>query len=342
MSTNTKYLVLGTAIVGVTAAATLIAFAEDSTASWKITPSFSVNKVRLTLRHSSAHGNWRESRDVELDKFRGLSLSMLGTTGPAKFEYVADAGRLVCEGRFLLGSGSGDYTFQPDREFVAFLQKLGYDTPDDDQLFSMLMMDINREFAQGIRDAGLKASTTDLIQLRTHGVAISFIRAARQAGYESFTADDFAQLRIHGVEAALLRDLRDAGYNLRAGEISELAIHGVDSHYVRELKSLGLQPDSTDLVQFRIHGVEPDYLKSLKDAGYTNLRADEINQLRNHGVEGRFAQEARRLGYDFSPDDLAQLKIHGVDEAYLKRLKDSGMRNLNADQIAQLRIHGVD
>src|SRR5690349_4826522 len=110
MSVNARYLILGAAIASVMAAATLLAFAEDSTASWRITPSFSVNKVHLTLRRSGNHGNWRESRDVDLNKFRGLSLAMLGTTGPAKFEYVADAGRLLCEGRFLLGAGSGDYT----------------------------------------------------------------------------------------------------------------------------------------------------------------------------------------------------------------------------------------
>jgi hypothetical protein len=36
------------------------------------------------------------------------------------------------------------------------------------------------------------------------------------------------------------------------------------------------------------------------------------------------------------------LRIHGVDGSYLKRLRDAGMRNLNAEQIAKLRIHGVD
>ncbi len=61
-----------------------------------------------------------------------------------------------------------------------------------------------------------------------------------------------------------------------------------------------------------------------------------------HGVEASFVQQARRLGYDFTPQELAQLRMHGVDGAYLKRLQDTGMRNLNAEQIAKLRMHGVD
>jgi len=342
MGNNSKYFTFALVVLGVMAAAGLLAFSEDWDAQWRLTPSLSVNKVHLTVRHSNLHGNWSNSRDVPLDSFRGFSLSMLGSPGPAKFEYVADAGRLLCEGRFLVGSGSGSYTFAPDPAFISALQQMGYDTPDDEQLFSMLMMDINRAFAREIRDSGLRASTSDLIQLRIHGVTLDYIRETRQAGYQNFSADDYAQLRIHGVDTNFLRDLKAAGYDLRASEIAQLRIHGVDSRYMRDLKSYGLKPDAMDLSQMRIHGVTPEYLKGLKDAGYENLRIDEINQLRNHGVEPRFAQEARRLGYDFTADELAQLRIHGVDAAYLQRLQDAGMRHLNAQQIAKLRMHGVD
>jgi hypothetical protein len=342
MRNNSKYFTIALVILGVMAAATLLAFSEDWNAQWRITPSLSVNQVHFTVRHSSIHGEWSNSRDVPLDRFRGFSLAMLASPGPAKFEYVADAGRLLCEGRFSLGTGSGSYTFTPDQEFIAALRQMGYDAPDDEQLFSMLMMDINRAFARGIRDAGLRASSQDLLALKMHGITLDYIREARQAGYPNFTADDYVQLRIHGVDISLLRDLKAAGYDLRAGDISQLRIHGVDSGYIRDLKSYGLKPEAADLTQMRIHGVTPEYLKGLKDAGYENLHVDEINQLRIHGVDTGFVQQAHRLGYDFTPQELAQLRIHGVDGAYLKRLQDAGMKNLNAEQIAKLRIHGVD
>ena len=342
MGNNSKYFTVALAILGVMAAATLLAFSEDWNAQWRITPSLSVDQVHFTVRHSNIHGNWSNSRDVPLENFRGFSLAMLASPGAAKFEYVADAGRLLCEGRFLVGTGSGSYTFTRDPAFVSALQQMGYDTPDDEQLFSMLMMDINRAFAREIRESGLRASTSDLIRLRIHGISLDYIREARQAGYQDFSADDYVQLRIHGVDTGLLRDLRTAGYDLRAGDITQLRIHGVDSGYIRALKNYGLKPDAQDLTQMRIHGVMPEYLKGLKDAGYENLRAEEINQLRIHGVDTGFVRQARRLGYDFTPEELAQLRIHGVDGAYLQRLQDAGMRNLNAEQIAKLRMHGVD
>jgi hypothetical protein len=342
MGNNSKYFAIAVATLGVMAAATLLAFSEDWGAQWRITPSLSINKVHFTVRALNRHGEWSNSRDVPLDRFRGFSLSMLASPGTAKFEYVADAGRLICEGRFLVGTGSGTYTFAPDPGFASALQQMGYDAPDEDQLFSMLMMDINREFAREIRDAGLRASTSDLLQLRIHGVTLDYIREARQAGYQNFTAEDYAQLRIHGVDTAFLRDLKDAGYDLRAADIAQLRIHGVDSGYVRDLKNYGLRPEASDLTQMRMHGVSPEYLKGLKDAGYEDLQVEEIDQLRSHGVDTRFVQEARRLGYDFTPEELARLRMFGVDGAYLQRLRDAGMRNLNAQQIAKLRTHGVD
>jgi hypothetical protein len=342
MGNNSKYFTLAVVILGVMAAATLLAFSEDWNAQWRITPSLSVNQVHFIVRHSSVHGDWTSGRDVPLDRFRGFSLAMLASPGPAKFEYVTDAGRLLCEGRFSLGTGSGNYTFTPDPGFVSALRQMGYDAPDDEQLFSMLMLDINRAFAREIRDSGLRASSQDLIALKIHGIKQDYIRETRQAGYPNFTADDYVQLRIHGVDTNLLRDLKAAGYDLRAGDITQLRIHGVDSGYIRDLKSYGLKPDAADLTQMRIHGVTPEYLKGLKDAGYENLHVEEINQLRTHGVDTGFVQQAHRLGYDFTPGELAQLRIHGVDGAYLKRLQDAGMKNLNAEQIAKLRIHGVD
>ena len=324
------------------AAATLLAFAEDRNAGWELRPSLSLNQAHFVVRHSNGFDNSVSGRDVPLDRFRGFSLSMLASPGPAKFEYVADAGRLICEGRFLVGIGSGSYTFTADPAFVSVLRQMGYDVPDDEQLFSMLVMDINREFAREIRDSGLRASSQDLIKLKIHGVTLDYIRGARRVGFQNFTADDFVQLRIHGVDTNFLRDLKEAGYDLRAGDIAQLRIHGVDSRYMRDLKSYGLKPDASDLTQMRIHGVTPEYLKGLKDAGYENLRAEEVDQLRTHGVETSFIQEARRSGYNFTPEELAQLRMHGVDGAYLKRLQDAGMRNLNAEQIAKLRMHGVD
>ncbi len=286
MGNNSKYAIIGLVIAGVMAAATLLAFAEDRNAGWELRPSFSLNQVHFVVRHSNGFDNWVSGRDVPLDRFRGFSLGMLAASGPAKFEYVADAGRLLCEGRFLMGAGSGTYTFAPDPAFASALRKMGYDMPDDEQLFSMLMMDISRESAQAIRDAGLNASIRDLIQLRTHGVTLDYIREARQAGYQNLIAEDFIQLRIHGVTPEYLKGLKDAGYeNLRAEEVDQLRMHGVEPSFVQQARRLGYDFNPQELAQLRIHGVDGAYLKRLQDSGMRNLNAEQIAKLRIHGVD---------------------------------------------------------
>jgi hypothetical protein len=61
----------------------------------------------------------------------------------------------------------------------------------------------------------------------------------------------------------------------------------------------------------------PIFCTILKDAGYGNLSAHEIVQLRIHGVDTAFAEDGRALGYGFTPEQLVQLRIHGVDGGYL-------------------------
>jgi hypothetical protein len=283
MKTQSKYFLAALASVGVMAGATLLVLVDDGDAPWRITPSASVNSVHFRVRHSTVRGDWIHSRDVSLDHFRGFSLSMLASPGPAKFEYVGDAGRLKCEGRFLLGAGSGSYTFAADPAFVAVLRQMGYDTPDDEQLLSMLVMDVNREFARDIRDAGLRATTRELVQLRIHGIDQNYIRETRHA---NFSADDYVQLRIHGVSAEYLKGLKEAGYgNLRVDEINQLRNHGVEPEFPREARRLGYDFTPEELAQLRTHGVDSHYLRHLQDTGMRNLTADQIAQLRIHGVD---------------------------------------------------------
>jgi hypothetical protein len=121
-----------------------------------------------------------------------------------------------------------------------------------------------------------------------------------------------------------------------------LKIHGVSSEFIRDLNAYGLKPSASDLVQLKIHGVTPEFLKSLKEAGYENLAVNQVTEMKIHGVSPQLIREAKDLGYDFNQRELIDLKIQGVDGAYLRRLRESGIRNLTASQIVKLKIHGID
>jgi len=319
-----------------------IATGQESRQEWRLKRADSPDMVQFTVERWKVGSHWSNSNDVPLSRFRGLTAETFDRGGRVTFEYVQDAGRLICQGDFSWRRGSGTFQFEPNPQFGEELRRLGYIAPDQEQTFTMMMTGMSLEFARGVRDAGLHASTGQLIDLRIHGVSLDYLSEAQQAGYASFSAEDYIDLKIHGVRTEFLRDLKGAGYSLSSSQIVELAIHGVNSGYMRELRDYGLKPQPSDMVQLKIHGVSPTYLKGLKDAGYGVLAVDEITNLKIHGVSLDFIQESKTLGYRFTPDELTNLSIHGVNAAYLRRLRDAGMQNLSAQQVEKLKIHGVD
>lgn len=338
--------------------------------AWRLSRSSSPGMVQLTLERSRMGSRSMNSSTVPLSNFRGFTLDNLDHSGPAKFEYQHDVGKLACEGRFAWGRGSGSFTLTPNPDFVAQLNRLGFETPDDDDLYFMILANVNLDYARAIQEAGIGASLRQLIEMRQHGITEKYIHEISQSGYANLRAQDYIELKDHGVDSSFLRHLKSAGYDLRAGDIVELrmhgvssefadelkqagynlssgqitdlAMHGVNSDFVRELKFRSLRPSSQDMVQLRMHGVTPDYLRGLRDAGYDNLSADEVCDLVQHGVPSDFILAAHDLGYRFTPRELIDLRMHGVDARYLKNLKDSGMPNLSEPQITQLRMHGVE
>jgi hypothetical protein len=66
-----------------------------------------------------------------------------------------------------------------------------------------------------------------------------------------------------------------------------------------------------------------------------------VVQLKIHGVPIEFMDTASDLGYQFTLRELIDLRNHGVDGSYLRKLREAGMKNLTASQIQRLKIHGV-
>jgi hypothetical protein len=349
---------------------TVFAVGQETRQEWQMRESGRADKVHFSFDRYKGrnHSSW--GTDVSRDRFRGLPATILDRGGAATFEYVTDAGSLVCKGSFSWGRGSGTFTFKPDPKFTAELKKLGYDEPTTEQQLRMTFSDVSLEFAREIKTPGFSTSTQQLINLTDHGVTLEYVRKARHAGFRDLSADDFMRLRDHGVDIAFIQDvaalgydmtagdmvrlrdhgvnaeflaqLKDAGYELPAARIAELRDHGVDSNFFRDLKGRGLQPAAGDLIRLRDNGVTPGFLKELDEAGYNNLSAEDIVQLRNHGVSGEFVRDAKALGFQFTPRELRDLHDRGVNGDYLRRIRESGFKTLSAADIAKLRDHGVD
>ena len=252
---------------------------------WRIKRSGDSGKVHFTIERSRPGSRWVSSSDVPLDHFRGLSLAALDGTGAAKFELVRDAARLLCTGQFTNGRGIGTFQLAPNPQFASDLQRLGYEAPSDQEIFSMLMSDVSIEFARGVKDAGVASTTKQLVDMRIHGVDLDYVRQMRASGYSTLTAPDYVEMRVHGVTPELVTELKRAGYDMPAKKIVEMRIHGVTPAYISELTAYGMKPTASEVVQMRIHGVTGDYLRKLRDSGFQNLTPEKIVKLRIHGID---------------------------------------------------------
>ena len=338
---------------------------------WSIKPGDTADRAQLDLDLRHGNQRWVTGWPEPWSSFHGLTRDQAATlTAPVKFEYVRDAGKLLCEGTFHLGRGLGTFTFQADPNYRRELEKVGFHLTGGKQELEYFMADVSLDFARAVKAADLRASNEELVEMRTHGLTREYISEIPASGYDDLHARDYIEMKIHGVSPQFVRELKVAGYNLSTQKIIELRIHGVDTafmadlkqagydipmdrimemkmhgvsrEYIQALKSYGLKPRAEDVVQMRIHGVSAEYLKGLRDAGFTDLDPERVVQLKIHGVSTDFIRKTQDLGYRFKPEEITEMQIHGVDAAYLRKLKDAGFQNLTAQKIVQLRIHGVD
>lgn len=315
---------------------------EEWTAEWTLESSHSSSSspLRLSFGFRRDGSDWTERTDVPFSSLRDFSLDMLERDGPVKFEYVREAGELLCEGTVRGGRAHGTFAVKPNAEFVSALEKMGYSAPDEREVVFMMISDVTLQFAREVKATGLELTLGDLAELRSHGVTADYIRQARQAGLNQFTAEDFCELRTHGVEPLYLQRLVAADPKLAADDIAELRTPGVEPDYLKGMQATGIALSMEDIASLRTHGVEPAYLKGIHEAD-SKLSVDEIDDYRTHGVEPGYLKEMRAVDSQLNADDVSELRTHGVEPQYLKQMREVG-GHLSIDEICELRTHGVE
>jgi beta-lactamase regulating signal transducer with metallopeptidase domain len=336
---------------------------------WKLARNgSSTNMVELSLISRDGFGNDRtNTQGVPLSSLPGFSLSMLDQDGPVKFEYVRNAGSVLCEGNATHGRASGPFTVALNPSFVSALEKMGYAAPQGEEPFALVTSDVTLGFAQAVRDTGLTSSLSDLVELEDHGVSSDYVRAVRQEGFTDLSAENISSLRDHGVEPNYLKAIKAAGPNLSIEEIDSLRDHGVKPDYFKSMKATapqltieqidslfdhGVEPESyqgfasvdpklsiEEIDSLRDHGVKPEYYRGLKSVD-PNLAIEKIDSLQDHGVEPEFYHGMKATDATVSIEQIDELRDHGVEPEYLKEMRELPDQFSIAD-VTELRDHGI-
>ncbi len=169
-----------------------------------------------------------------------------------------------------------------------------------------------------------------------------YIDGMRAAGYD-VDVDKYVAMKVQNITPEYAREMAKAGFGKpSADELIAMKVQGVTPEYVSGLRAAGIQPGSIgDLISYRIFGVTPEFVAGMKAAGFDSIPPNKLIALRVHGVTPEYARTVKQQYPNATTDELVQLRIFHIDDAFLAAAKRHGFTSLSIQKLVQLRISGV-
>ena len=169
-----------------------------------------------------------------------------------------------------------------------------------------------------------------------------YIDGMRAAGYD-VDIDKYVAMKVQGITPEYAQAMAKVGFGKpSADELIAMKVQGITPEYVSELRAAGLQPSNIrDLVSYRIFRVTPEFVAGMKTAGFDSIPPQKLVALRVHDVTPEYARTVKQQYPNATIDELVQLRIFHIDDAFLAAAKRHGFSSLSIEKLVQLRISGV-
>lgn len=169
-----------------------------------------------------------------------------------------------------------------------------------------------------------------------------YIDGMRAAGYD-VDLDKYIAMKVQGITPEYAQEMAKAGFGKpSAGELIAMKVQGVTPKYVSDLRAAGIEPASMgDLISYKIFGVTPEFVAGMKAAGFDSIPTKKLVQLRVQNVTPEFAKKVKQQYPNATLDELIQLRVFHIDDAFLAAAKRHGFDSLSIQKLVQLRISGV-
>jgi BlaR1 peptidase M56 len=169
-----------------------------------------------------------------------------------------------------------------------------------------------------------------------------YIDGMRAAGYD-VDIDKYIAMKVQGITPEYAQAMAKVGFGKpSADDLIAMKVQGVTPEYVSALRAAGLQPGTLgDLVSYRIFKVTPEFVSAMKGAGFDSIPPQKLVELRVHGVTPEYARTVKQQYPNATIDEVVQLRIFHIDDAFLAAAKRHGFSSLSIEKLVQLRISGV-
>lgn len=179
-------------------------------------------------------------------------------------------------------------------------------------------------------------------QATQHKARADYIEQMRAAGY-NVDVDKYFAMKAQGLTPQYAEEMAKAGFgHPSVDDLIAMKATGVTPEYVQKLHAAGLEPLRLhDLIAFRVMGVTPEFLAGMKAAGFGTLPGHKLIALRAQGVTPEYAKKMKQQFPDITVDQLAQLRIFGVNDAFIASAKSHGVHPITVDKLIKLRMTGL-
>lgn len=175
----------------------------------------------------------------------------------------------------------------------------------------------------------------------SNGEKDDYIKKMSELGYTDI--DKLLAMKVQGVTPEYAKSMAEAGYGKpSAQDLISLKIFGITPETIKRMREQGVAPASLhDLISYSIFKVTPEYASSMKEAGFGTIPPQKLLQLRIQGVTPEYARSIRQRYPEVTVDQLVQLKIFRIDDAFIASAKSHGFDQLSLEKLVQLRISGL-
>jgi hypothetical protein len=151
------------------------------------------------------------------------------------------------------------------------------DKDDEDKMIAFKAMNIDKEFAESFKVAGLtNIDNSDLIAMKSLGVTAEYMKGLQNAGYPNIATSDVIAMKSLGVTPEYIKSFRDAGYaDIKVEDMIALKSQQIAPALLKEYKDLGFNDlDIGDVIGAKATGTTPAFIKSMREKGH-NLKSLE-------------------------------------------------------------------
>jgi hypothetical protein len=258
-------------------------------------------------------GQWNANFSIKKDQLAGLTMDR-----EHDFKLIRDAGTMAFHGKMTSVRGLGDFVFDPNETFRAFLLARGAEKLDDKEMLHLFLADLSRQYVAALDALGYADMPVNkLIAFAIHGVSIDYIKDIHALGYQDISPSKLLDFRIHGISAEYAEKMRRiGGQDVSPNELIALKIHGVTPGFAEKIQNNGY-PDIpvSKLRDFKIHGMSAEFVQGVRELGYTDISPSRLIEFRIHGVKGECVAHAmeklKAEGKEVTPSGIVNMKIQG-------------------------------